>query len=79
MTPRALAAGTWSLLLLAVLGTYTGVSGYTMAASFSVAHPERLEYWRTAAVWYLMLGGLSGAVALGSTLVLVRRCKSTTG
>ena len=52
----------WLLLLALLLGLgalYICLSGYVMAASFSVSNPERLVYWQRAAMAYLVGGLLS--------------------
>jgi hypothetical protein len=69
--PRLLLA--CSLLILSVTGTYIGLSGYSMASSFSVADPEHRAHWQAMAVWYLALTGLAAATGIGGGAVLLRR------
>ena len=62
------------LLLLLSLGAISYcLSGYAMAASFSVAHPERHAYWERVALAYLAAVGASLIGFVASGVVLWRR------
>lgn len=63
----------WLVLVMSLLVAAYCFSGYAMAASFSVANPERLEHWRSMAMLYIggTIGGL--LITLGTVISLVRQ------
>jgi hypothetical protein len=63
------------VVALGLVGVYLGISGYLMAGSFSVSHPDRLGHWHRMAYVYLGVVGLSlvGIVAAGVALLRKRR------
>ena len=66
----------WALGVLALgalAGVYLGVSGYAMAASFSVSNPEALGHWRPVARIYAILALLSVVLLAGSVLLAAWR------
>jgi hypothetical protein len=65
----------WLVLVASLLGAAYAASGYAMAASFSVANPERQAHWRTAAPLYAagVVVGLVAALAASVHLLRTRR------
>ena len=57
------------LALVAFGGLYLGISGYAMAASFSVSNPESIGHWRRVAAIYTILTAISFVVLVATVLV----------
>ena len=57
---------------LAIAGLGLGISGYAMAASFSVAAPAQLSHWQRVATWYGALA-IASLVLLGALIVTAIR------
>lgn len=66
----------WGLVVLgvaALAGLFYSLSGYAMAGSFTISHPEQLSHWQRVATVYLACAGISALTALGAMVALFRR------